>query len=297
LKSTQFGSNSNLRYSHAWLWCKYVNYGEGGLGGLCYMALGSFWLAFGLLAVLFVIDEMPFWLEGSRCQGTIINKPKHFERGSKGGMRTTYVVFYEFRDSSGDLQQGRGATNAAAWSAAREGNTIAIEYLASDPQRNRPLRKPALSDLGFFLMVTLAALLGGVIIYYGAAMLISGIRALARLVRLIETGDVTAGVVDCLKPVGKHLHGPRAYDCCYRYLIPARGGAPSHVESGTLSLHSRLARRMQPGHVLLVVFNPERPEEHAVDIHKARYEDPAELLPADAKLRIHKADAIQIMPR
>jgi hypothetical protein len=54
---------------------------------------------------------------------------------------------------------------------------------------------------------------------------------------------------------------------------------------------------MQAGDVLLIVFNPQRPEEHAVDIHKARYEDPASLLRADDKLRIHKAQETQIMPK
>jgi len=253
------------------------------------LALGSLWLAFGLFPVHFVIAEMPFWLDGHRTQGTIVNKSKHFERGLKGRVRTSYTVFYDFRDSSGDLQQGHGTTDPDSWSVAREGNTLVIEYLPSDPRRNRPVRKPSPNDWGFFLMVTLIPLCGGVMIYSGATTLVSGIRSLARCVQLIETGHVTAGLVDCLEPVGKRRHGAAAYNCGYRYLIPPRGGVPSQIKSGAVSLHSRLARRMQPGDVLLVVFNPEQPEEHTVDIHRARYEDPAALSPADDKLRIHSA--------
>ena len=284
MTSVSFGSQVKLRHPPSWLWWQYVNYGGQDLGGGCLMAMGLIPLAgLSLMAVLTVTFELPFWLEGQQTQGTITNKATHLRSSGKGGRRTAYDVTYDFSDTGGKRHHGNGDVDREQWNKAQVGDQIVIEYVGSDAQKNRPVARSGRLDAGGFLVFSLFFLFGSGLVSVGAKMLAAGIRRLRRRVQLITTGQATAGVIESLEPVGKNPDCPTAYECCYEYFVPARGGKPARLIPGNVSLYPRHARRMQPGDLLLVVFDPEQPEEHAVDIRRARYEEPADLLPLTRK--------------
>lgn len=236
-----------------------------------------------MVLVLLVKIEMTFWFDGQQTQGTINNKSTHVERGHKGGARISHIVSYEFHDSSGKLRQGDEAIDRESWNATQVGDALTVTYVARDPRQNRPAQHGSIVPA--FVIQALLVLIGGALVFGGAAMLVFGIRELARKVRLIETGEPAAGLIDRVEPVVHRSRTPRAFDCTYHYLVPAWVGVPSQIKQGTITLNPQQAKHMQPGGLLLVVFDPERPAEHTVDIYKARHEEPGTLLPTPRNLR------------
>jgi hypothetical protein len=280
LDSTPFGREVKPRYSPAWLWWKYVNYGGQELGGCWLIGMGLIPLTgISLISLMTVIFELPFWLEGKETQGTITNKATHLRPAGKGRKTTAYDVTYDFSDPAGKLHHGNGDLDRERWNAAQVGGKISIEYLPGAPQRNRPVARSGRLDAGCFLVLSFFFLIGSGLTYGGAKMLAAGIHTLRRRVQLIATGQATAGLIDGLEPVGKNPNLPLACNCSYRYYVPAQNRKPSRIFRGKLSIHPRLAKRLRPGDLLLIVFDPEQPEDHTVDVHRARFENPADLLP------------------
>jgi hypothetical protein len=265
-----------LRHSHAWLWWKHINYGGRDLYGILFLMLGLVPLMVtAAVLVAVVTSEVPYWLHGQVTEATITGKSDHVVRGAKGGTRTVYDLSYGFSDAAGNSQQGWGSVSAKSWQASSIGGKVAIVYLPGDPRQNRPQGQfGASAGVG----VVLAMFLGfGVLpTLFGATMLIVGLQTLASRVRLIETGEATAGIVERLEPTGRSSQWPVAYECSYRYLVPAQRGAQAQVMRGTVVLYPRQAT-MRVGDLVLVVFDPDLPHQHAVDIHQARWEEPAAL--------------------
>ena len=282
LASIPVGGEGKLRYSPSWLCWKYVNHDGQELCGCVPMVMGLIPLAgLTLLSLMTVIFELPFWLEGKQTQGTITNKATHVRSAGKAGKRTDYDVTYDFSDLGGKLCHGNGELDRERWNAAKVGDQITIEYLPGAPQRNRPVARSGRLDAGGFLVLSFFFLIGSGLTFGGAKLLAAGIRTLRCRVQLIATGQATAGVIESLQPVGKNPDWPLAYKCCYAYFVPALGRKPPQIMQGNVSIPARQARPLRPGDLLLIVFDPERPEQHAADIHRARYEEPAALLPRD----------------
>ena len=78
---------------------------------------------------------------------------------------------------------------------------------------------------------------------------------------------------------------PNSVTCTYHYLIPAVAGAPAEERQGRISLDPQQAKQMQVDDVPVVAFDSSWPEEHVVDIHHARREEPATLLRAADRSR------------
>jgi hypothetical protein len=156
-----------------------------------------------------------------------------------------------------------------------------VEFVAGNPPRSRPVGQR--TSWGTFATSALFATAGGLMVWFAGASLLSGFRTLRQRVRLVESGHAAAGVVDRLEPV----HGRSrilSYDCHYRFFLPARGSDPPQVLEGSISLYPRQSRRFQPGQPLLILFDPQDPATHTVDLHQARTEDPAALWrPANLK--------------
>jgi hypothetical protein len=229
--------------------------------------------------VAMVHDQVPYWLHGLPAQATIINKSTGLQRGLKGRTRTSYTVLYEFRDSSGNPHQGRGSIDKQRWEAIQPGDSIPVAYVSGDPRQNR-LRVGFGAAAEGFLALAAFLLLGAIMALGGAVWLVHGIRTLVRTVHLIQAGQPAAGIVDRLEPVCGKSGTPRSFDCTYHFLPAPWTGAPSQVQHGTVSLDPSEAKDMQPGDLLLILFNPKQPEQNTVDIYNARTEDPATLLPA-----------------
>lgn len=121
-------------------------------------------------------------------------------------------------------------------------------------------------------------LVGGAMMYGGIRWLAAGIRNLVRQMRLIRTGIATAGLIDKLQPSGGKSR-EAAVECSYRYFVFRKRGEPAAVLKGTVSLYPRQARGLKVNDPLLIVFDSDQPENHAVDAHHARLENPADLLP------------------
>jgi hypothetical protein len=238
--------------------------------------MGLLWLSIGSIPlVLIVSGELPYLVTGIATEGTISNKSERTRRGAKGRWVTSHIVAYDFRDAQGGGQQGEGAIDRKTWDAVQVGDPVSVEYVPSDPRRNRPSGKG--TPVSTFVIELAFALAGGIMTWTGAAWLITGFRTLSRRVRLIETGNAAAGLIDRLEPVLGKSGTPLSVNCEYHYRIPDRTGSPVQSHQGSVSLYPRQARSLRVGQLLLVLFDPERPEEHAVDVHHARLEDPCAL--------------------
>lgn len=285
MEQGEFARQAPLRYSLLGLWWRYLNYGGQELGGMFIAGMGLFFVAFAALIGWTELSvEVPYWLEGETSQGTITRKwiaakirtsvvPTRLAHGGRRGPRQR--VAYDFRDTAGKLHQGQGILRGAIWENAQVGDPLSVEYLASDPRRNRPAGPMSPSSV---LAPLVMCLVGVAMLYGGTRWLAAGIRSLRRQVRLIRTGRATAGLIDRLQPSGGKSRDA-AVECSYRYFVSGNRGEPASVMRGTVSLYPRQARNLKVNDSLLIVFESDQPENHAVDVHHARLENPADLLP------------------
>ena len=110
------------------------------------------------------------------------------------------MIRYEFRDAAGQIQSGSADLDFGEWQRLVPGATVRIEYLRSDPARNRP----ALAGDWLFLLGVGLAIGGVTALFGGQAFLRRRIRVINEQVRLTLKGRPVLGLVEAVE-----RHAPR----------------------------------------------------------------------------------------
>jgi hypothetical protein len=183
-----------------------------------------------------------------------------------GGHGPRHMIRYEFRDAAGQIQSGSADLDFGEWQRLVPGATVRIEYLRSDPARNRP----ALAGDWLFLLGVGLAIGGVTALFGGLAFLRRRIRVINEQVRLTLKGRPVLGLVEAVE-----RHAPRksaAYLIIrYRYLVED-GGSPS-IHAGEFRCRDRRPIPWTTGDTLLVLVDAVDPARHAADRFRVRPQD------------------------
>lgn len=215
--------------------------------GVCF-ALGAV-VALIVLA-LAIRQERTYQREGLTAGGTVTSKTTETdtERDIHTGAEhttTAYVLGYSFQ-VDGNTLEGRGTVPEAKWQAASVGGPVAIQYLPSDPARNRPVQDNAV------LVWLLLFLPGGLLVTAAVMLLISGRRA-CRMARLLGQGKLVQGMVDSKEErTNIEINGKHPFTV--RYSFQADDGRGHTGEDLVTDL--AFANALTAGEAVGVIFMP-----------------------------------------
>jgi hypothetical protein len=186
-------------------------------------------------------------------------------------MITRYQLHYYFLDPEGNEQTGVATVLKPTWLRYQAGDTLAIEYLADQPARNRALerQRPPLGIAGTVVFgLGLLLVLGGLILL-GTAW----VRGRRRW-RIVRTGIPSLGrITEILASGARNGHDQPAAHAAYHlgYTFQDQRGV-SH-DGRTAALTPGLASRWHLGDPILVLYAPDDIFRHEVDLFGARAED------------------------
>ncbi len=133
-----------------------------------------------------------------RITGKSIDEASRSDRSS-----TRHLVSYRFTTAQGEVQEGRHTLQWEAWEAAKEGDRIAVRYLADAPQTNREASVDGTVE--GFVALGVGPLIGGIrgailfLSYYGrqrrARLLRYGIAVAAHVIAVEDSGFIVNKVM------------------------------------------------------------------------------------------------------
>jgi len=93
-------------------------------------------LPFILIGKHMLETEQRYEKEGVIVSGVVLNRTTETTRDRKS-TSTSYYLAYKFSVKNGEELQGKGTVSEKRWSSIRENDSIEVQYLASDPSKNR----------------------------------------------------------------------------------------------------------------------------------------------------------------
>jgi hypothetical protein len=247
------------------------------------LILAVFGLAMCLFGSHFLNTELRYIFDGTTADAQVVNKwiaarggPVFAAVLAHGGGRRgpRYNIRYEFHDAAGQVHGGQGDIDATEWQQLAVGATVPIEYVQSDPTKNRLAGH---GSLALFLGLTL----GGAAALFGALTLIrSRLRTINEQVRLTLTGRPVLGLIEAVE-----RQAPRkgAAYLIVRYKYLADGEVGQQVYSGGFRCGDRKPTSWSAGDPLLILVDESEPARHAPDRFHVRPQDLATLRQAPAE--------------
>jgi len=216
--------------------------------GLVFALTGA---ASGGLAAYFVHLEQRYRREGrtTTASGTRRRTTRH------------YRVSYTFTAPDGSTHAGRGNTPYSRWKSLKPGDRIKVQYLASEPSKNRLFGEGGNAARWLIVLFPIAFGCGG------AVMLAIAARAAGRTAHLLANGVLTRGVVE-EKAERKSItiNGRHPYDITFTFSL-----ADGTVHTGkALVTDIALAERLEPGTTIGAIYLPTNPDRCAVFNEKWR---------------------------
>jgi Protein of unknown function (DUF3592) len=235
--------------------------------GVAFAFLGTVALVVAFFARQY---EKRFQSEGVPGVATVTGKDKKLETTNKK-RETHYYLLYAFRDAAGKAYQGRERVSQDAWQRAKNGDTLAIQYVRDDPATNRPAKDAAAAAWG----PVVAAGFGGLFAITGWSLAVYAFIRSGRRVRIVRDGVPALGVVDDLlidESAGK-VNGIPFY--CLTYRFTDEEG--STHEGRSPALPRALQSRWQAGDPILILYDRENSARSEADIFEARADDLTQL--------------------
>lgn len=208
------------------------------LGGLFFVALGSFFAASGISKLL---PELQYQRTGIHVRGAVV--AKSIDRASGNNSSTSYRVAYRFLTRQGTTMAGSDEIDVDLWDELKGGDPLEIVYLPASPQSNRSATTTEMPlALGFAGAGSFTFLVGGIV-------LAAGMRAASRSARIWREGILAEATV-----LAKSASG-RNYQLQYRYRDPA--GREFTRYDDTLSAEEYA--RWQVGNIGMIRLDPQNP--------------------------------------
>jgi len=214
------------------------------------VAVGSFFVVVHAISV-----EQRFEKEAQVTTATIDKKDTYTttEEDSDTGHRRTvrhYQVFYTFAIPEGQRTEGKGELRKYRWESLSRGDSIDIEYLPSDPKRNRPVETRSGKLVWLFVLLPVSFLAASVVM-----LAIVGRRAFKHG-RLLSQGALTKGTIE--EKTERHditINNRHPYTIRYLFDLPC---GESH-RGKDLVTDLEFAAKLIPGKPVGVIYLPTDP--------------------------------------
>jgi hypothetical protein len=209
------------------------------LGGLFFVALGSFFAASGTTKLL---SELRYRSAGIHVRGIVTSKS--IERASGRNSSTSYQVVYRFVTGQGATVEGSDRVDVDQWEELKNGDPLEVVYLPDSPRSNRSMTTTEMPlALGFAGIGTFVFLVGGVV-------LAAGVRAASRNARLWREGVPAEATV-----LAKSVSGS---EYCLRYRFhDLLGREFTHYDD---TLNAEEYSRWEVGNIGMIRFDPQTPD-------------------------------------
>jgi len=209
-----------------------------------------------------VTSEKRYEKEGMIAEGTVLRKDTYTTRSTSGTgrrrrtrRRTHYRVYYTFAAQDGSKHSGKDNLSHSTWSRLKKGSKLKIQYLPSDPAKNRP--EAAKPGMMAWLVVLFPIGFGGA----GLVMLIIPLRRAIKHAGLLSSGTLTKGAVD-----GKRqrtditINNRHPYNIAYTFAL-----ADGEVHTGEeLVMDRKMSDRLNVGDPIGVIYLPTNPDKNAI---------------------------------
>lgn len=236
------------------------------IGGV-FLSVG---LVFLIIGVPLMLGEQRFEAEAQATDGTVLTKTIR-RANTDDGQSTEYRVTYRFTATDGRTIEDSDAVGVEAWEALTEQGPVAVEYLASDPERNR------VAGADGWLLVGITLVLGGTLGAIGGVLFFSALRRILLQRRLWRSGLSAEGEVMGIEETNVKFNNRRLWRFGYRY-VDQKGNSQTG-KSGLLSFSEATA--WQAGDSGDVRYDAEHPE-RSVWVGKAVARTQTEPKPADS---------------
>jgi hypothetical protein len=211
------------------------------------------------VAKYFIALEKRYEREGKTAMGTVTKKDTYTTTSSHGTGRrrrttrtTHYRVYYEFTDAEAHKHSGKDNLSYSRWRELEAGSSIEIQYLPSDPAKNRPLA--ARHGKTIWFVVLFPVVFGGA----GLVMLLIVGRRAAKHGRLLANGTLTRGVVE--EKAERHditINNRHPFSITYTFAL-----SDGEVHTGKdLVTDLRFAAKLAQGEAVGVIYSPASPDE------------------------------------
>ena len=186
--------------------------------------------------------------------------------------QTVHLLLYTYQDAEGRQYEGKAGASAAAWSQAKTGDTLTIEYASNNPTSSRRAGNPLSAGPALLVLGGI----GGLFTALGLPLMAYSLVGSSRRARLVRNGVVALGVVGDVMEDDSALKVAGSYRLTYRFTdeqgATREGRGPAQPWS--------LAARWDPGETILVLYDPRHPDRNEADIFEARQDDFNRLLDA-----------------
>ncbi|MGF1503316.1 MAG: DUF3592 domain-containing protein [Paracoccaceae bacterium] len=158
--------------------------------------------------------ERRFERDGITVTGTVTERFTTIHRDSDGHRSTRYHIGYVFTPEYGPERTNRDRVSLSTYGDLREGQPVEIQYLETDPSRNRVASEGG--SVGIWLLGILGSVFGG----SGAVLLALARRNARRLRAILMYGiEIAARTVSVMR-TGTRVNGVRYRKLVYEYLDP-----------------------------------------------------------------------------
>lgn len=226
--------------------------------------IGIIFALVAVVSLLVVVHAMSverrFEKEAVKTTATITEKNTYTttEEDTETRHRQTerhYRVFYTFAASDGRDVQGKAELRKQRWESLGPGDTIQIEYLPSDPGKNRPIEARPGKLVALFILLPVVFLAVSVIL-----LLIVGRRA-SKHGRLLSQGTLTEGrVEEKIERQDITINNRHPYTIRYVFDSPA---GESHAGKDLVT-DLDFAARLLPGKPVGVIYLPGDPGKNTI---------------------------------
>lgn len=221
-------------------------------GQFFWLLFGGIWLivgsAFLLATILEVRNHRRFEREGIVTTGIVL--VKGINRADSDNEGTDYWVRYRFTTPDGVQVEGTDQVSLETWESLEERGQVEVEYLASEPGRNRIAGSDSMwLSLLFGGLSVVMTLVGGVSLGKG----LHGTLATWRLLRGGEAADAT---VIAVRASSLKINGVRQREIYYRY----RDQLGKEHRGRSFPLPPEEAEKWSIGQVGRVRYDPRRPD-------------------------------------
>jgi hypothetical protein len=180
----------------------------------------AFWAGVGLIAfgavfsvvqVAILVQEQQYGREGQLTDGVVVSKAiRRATRSGSSGTRTVYEVVYRFT-VGGQTYNGDESVSSEEWDQLRELEPVQIQYVASNPARNRIAgRTSAVLSYVFGGVGAVAALIGVVL-------LVKSIGSAKKKAHIWTHGTPTEATVASVEESNVKINRRPMWVVCYQY--------------------------------------------------------------------------------
>jgi len=186
--------------------------------------------------------------EGRAAEGIVLAKEI---RPQDSG--PSYRVSFRFSPPNGGAVSGAAEVSEEAWDALEERGPIAVTFVPGSPTWHRVQGQE--DDL---LLPVIFGILGGILASLGGMILWKAFAARRAEARLADVGVVADATVTAVSTARMRINGVRQWRVRYRF---EDGEGNAHEGATTISPEE--AEGLQPGRVVRVRYDPERPGRYA----------------------------------